>query len=147
MALTKFLGGHLIVHAQPILQELALALLAAHGPVALHSQLHVHCLGSRLVEAELAVPAGKAQNIEHLPTVTMHGLRIFCFTLYSQPSSYKASATSYRAWLVHVLSAGVLKGDSEKLMSAALNATGNTISAKASEDEEAHFVHTGQNSV
>ena len=34
-----------------------LVLLAAHGPVALHPQLHIHCLGSRLVQAELAVPA------------------------------------------------------------------------------------------
>ena len=62
LALTKPLGGHLKVDAQPVLQELLLALLAAHGPVTLHAQLHLQNLGSRLVEAELAIPAGHHIN-------------------------------------------------------------------------------------
>lgn len=44
LALTKPLSGHLKVNAQPIPQELLLAILAAQGPVALHAQLHLQRL-------------------------------------------------------------------------------------------------------
>ena len=66
MGLTKALRGYLKVQAQPVFEELLLALLAAQRPVALHAQLRLQNLGACLVQAELAVPAGMTKAIQHV---------------------------------------------------------------------------------
>lgn len=80
--LTKALRGYLEVQAQPVLEELLLALLAAQRPVALHAQLRPQNLGACLVQAELAVPVGttkafryvRAWNLVTLTRLLVHSM-------------------------------------------------------------------------